>query len=78
MLICAPSNAACDNIGLKLSGHCKKNDMIRIQAESIDWKLVPQKLLPYCNIKESTYQNVKGGDLKGYKIIITTLILCGK
>ncbi|XP_056633790.1 putative helicase mov-10-B.1 isoform X2 [Diorhabda sublineata] len=79
ILVCAPSNAACDMLTEKLIVHCKQNELLRIMSSSVDISSVHEVVLPYSNYKtDKQYQSVNSAYLRNYRIIVTTLILIGK
>nr|XP_022908608.1 putative helicase mov-10-B.1 [Onthophagus taurus] len=80
ILICAPSNAACDMLTIKLAevGNFQKGDLLRIHAESRTWEDVPSLVKRYSNHDGIHYTRLEPYQLSKHKIIITTLVLIGK
>lgn len=79
ILVCAPSNAACDMLTEKLLAHCKPTELLRIMSGAVDISSVHEVVLKYSNYKTNKkYQPVDSASLGKYRIIVTTLILIGK
>ncbi|KAK4883503.1 hypothetical protein RN001_006822 [Aquatica leii] len=72
ILVCAPANAACDMLAIKLIEHgLKQSELIRVHSTTRDWK-------KHSNYIEDTYINPDGRDLMRYRVVVTTLILSGR
>ncbi|KAK9884832.1 hypothetical protein WA026_009057 [Henosepilachna vigintioctopunctata] len=79
ILVCAPSNAACDMLTEKLIEFCKSHELIRIHSKARDKSMIPEKIRPYSNFSsEDEVSSMYCEHLLGYRIIVTTLILIGK
>ncbi|XP_021920403.1 putative helicase mov-10-B.2 isoform X4 [Zootermopsis nevadensis] len=74
ILVCAPSNAACDLLAQKLIAHCTTEELLRLHSSSRDWTAVPEDLHPYSNRSEGTYSFPDEKQIQSYRIIVCTLI----
>ncbi|XP_050511316.1 putative helicase mov-10-B.1 [Diabrotica virgifera virgifera] len=81
ILVCAPSNAACDLITEKLLEHCTTNELIRVMSSTVDLSNVHEPVLRYSNYEEYEgswqYKKMDSASLKTYRIVVTTLIHVG-
>ncbi|XP_063226708.1 putative helicase mov-10-B.2 [Bacillus rossius redtenbacheri] len=79
ILVCAPSNAACDYLTQKLiSNGCKKNELLRLHSSSREWSGVPQDIHDYSNWDGEAYFMPAKDWLYSYRIIVCTLISAGR
>lgn len=79
ILVCAPANAACDMLTLKLIQHnCTTKELIRVHSESRDWESVPEDVKPFSNYAGGKYTKPAGFELMEFRIVVTTLILSGR
>ncbi|KAK9884828.1 hypothetical protein WA026_009054 [Henosepilachna vigintioctopunctata] len=78
ILVCAPSNAACDLLTRKLMPFCSNEVLRRFYSVSRDWNTVPSDIEEYTNIQNGVYEVFDGSVLKDYRIVVTTLILIGR
>lgn len=81
ILVCAPSNAACDMLALKLDDQIKgrqKKDLFRVHTCNRIINDVPTAVKYFSNIDGGEFYMVKPSDLKSYTIVISTLHLIGK
>lgn len=80
ILVCAPSNSACDLLCERLMVHMDPHQVYRVYANSRDPRTVPKHLLKYCNWDERQDGFVcpKKGILMEYKIIVTTMVTAGR
>ncbi|XP_045460223.1 putative helicase mov-10-B.1 [Harmonia axyridis] len=79
ILVCAPANAHCDTIALRLSEYCTDKQMCRIYSTTRKPNKIPQRLVPYSNLNK--YKRViplTANQLNQYRIVISTLVLIGK
>ncbi|XP_050511315.1 putative helicase mov-10-B.1 isoform X2 [Diabrotica virgifera virgifera] len=81
ILVCAPSNAACDLITEKLLEHCTTNELIRVMSSTVDLSNVHEPVLRYSNYEEYEgswqYKKMDSASLKTYRIVVITLIHVG-
>ncbi|XP_069689318.1 putative helicase mov-10-B.1 isoform X2 [Periplaneta americana] len=78
ILVCAPSNAACDLLAQKLVPHCKTEELLRLHSSSREWDTVPADLHAYSNRAENSYYFPSQNELNKYRIIVCTLISSGR
>lgn len=79
ILVCAPSNAACDVITEQLLRHCKDEELLRIVSENVDTSNIHEVVIPYTNYEgDDIFRKVLPETLKHYRIVVTTLILAGR
>lgn len=83
IMVCAPSNAACNMLTERLAEFCKTNEMRRVMSENSDLASVHENIAPFCNIviDEDGNKEVvpfRDSELKKYKIIVSTLVRAGK
>lgn len=77
ILVCAQSNAACDEIAIRLSKFLDESTLFRLYSKSIDLKAITKPLLPF--------SNNFGGELKlpplkyiyRYRVVVCTLATSG-
>lgn len=72
VLICAPTNAACDNIASKLVDYFTTEEMLRYISVERTFENMPERVQVYTN-KQKINQN----QIRNYKIIVCTLIKIG-
>lgn len=80
MLVCAPSNSACDLLTMRLLEHVDKGQIYRMHAASRNWKDVPSVVKEVSNYNKSRdkfFFPAKDG-LISRRIIVTTLITAGR
>ncbi|PSN29852.1 hypothetical protein C0J52_25288 [Blattella germanica] len=70
ILVCAPSNAACDLLARRLAPHCTTSELLRLHSSSRDWDTVPTDI--------HKYSNRDAQELEKYRIIVCTLISSGR
>nr|CAD7394869.1 unnamed protein product [Timema cristinae] len=80
ILVCAPSNAACDHLTQRLiSFGCTKSELLRLHSSSRDIETVPQDIYPYSNMhKKMCFYQPRKDELVKYRIIVCTLISSGR
>ncbi|XP_076260441.1 putative helicase mov-10-B.1 isoform X1 [Rhynchophorus ferrugineus] len=82
IMVCAPSNAACNMLTEKLTKFCKTSELKRIMSQNADLSSVHKNIIDYCNIyidgSDITIIPVEKQDINKYSIVITTLVLSGK
>ncbi|KAF5282831.1 hypothetical protein FQA39_LY17481 [Lamprigera yunnana] len=79
ILVCAPSNAACDMITSKLiENNLSKSELIRIHSDTRDWSSVPANVKNYSNYANEKYVKLSVELLMTYRVVVTTLIFSGR
>ncbi|XP_049939512.1 putative helicase MOV-10 [Schistocerca serialis cubense] len=77
-LVAAPSNAACDNVAQQLAPHCSPKELLRLHSSTRDWDTVPADIYDYSNRSEGMYYFPSREDLCKYRIVVITLVFCGR
>jgi len=81
LLICAPSNAAADEVAKRLVishiGHIPDKDILRIYASSYNPKNIPEQLKNCSNYKDDFYYPSKEIIMK-YAVVVATLTTAGR
>ena len=84
ILITANSNSACDEIGERLLNFVPRYKMYRLYSPSFDNRM-PERyarihplLKPISNIKNLMHKNPTYEELYNYKVVIATLVTCGR
>jgi len=78
ILATAPSNTATDLLAERLAEDIPMAEMIRLHANSRPRASVPSSIQNISNVKDAGYWFPPLGQLKKYKIIITTLVSAGR
>ncbi|CAK8686545.1 unnamed protein product [Clavelina lepadiformis] len=80
VLICAPSNSACDLLVDRLLQHVGKNEIFRMHAMTRPWRDVPDKVKEVSNYdaSERDYYYPTKENLQKYYILATTLVTAGR
>uniref|UniRef100_A0A8C0H7L7 RNA helicase n=1 Tax=Chelonoidis abingdonii TaxID=106734 RepID=A0A8C0H7L7_CHEAB len=80
VLACAPSNSASDLLCQRLLKHLDKGSVYRINANSRDYRQVPEEIKPCCNWDDAQQCHVYPSKekLQYYRVIITTLVTAGR
>ena len=71
ILLCAPSNPACDVLTDRLSAHFEPHEMLRLNDCSRTFAEVPNQLLPYCFVEDNLFSLPIPQDLMKKKIVVT-------
>ena len=84
ILITANSNSACDEIGERLLNYVPRYKMFRLYSPSFDNRM-PERyarihplLKPISNIKHALHKNPSYEEIYNYKVVIATLVTCGR
>uniref|UniRef100_A0A6J0SIU3 RNA helicase n=1 Tax=Pogona vitticeps TaxID=103695 RepID=A0A6J0SIU3_9SAUR len=80
VLVCAPSNSACDLLCQLLKEHLEKRTIYRMNASSRDYNAIPEDVKPFCNWDATRNCPVYPSKetLQNYRVIITTLVPAGR
>nr|XP_039247590.1 LOW QUALITY PROTEIN: helicase MOV-10-like [Styela clava] len=77
MLVCAPSNSACDLLTSRLLLHVDKREILRMHAASRNWGEVPEDVKGVSNYR-GEFRFPAKEELMKCRIIVTTLITAGR
>ncbi|XP_039261183.2 putative helicase MOV-10 [Styela clava] len=78
VLVCAPSNSACDHLTKLLLENVRHDAIFRMHAASRAWKDVPHEIRHVSNYKDREFYFPPKRDLSNYEIIVCTLITAGR
>jgi helicase MOV-10 len=80
MLVCAPSNAACDLLCQRLAPASGPRELLRLMSFQRSLADVPEAVRPYCRWDEEArcFLCPKLEELKKFEIIVTTCAMAGK
>ncbi|XP_074833526.1 helicase MOV-10 isoform X1 [Carettochelys insculpta] len=80
VLACAPSNSASDLLCQRLLKHLDKGSVYRINANSRDYRQVPEEIKPCCNWDDAQQCHVYPSKekLQQFQVIVTTLVTAGR
>lgn len=77
MLVCANSNAACDEITERLLNVLVYGEMFRLYAKSFNVRKVSDKIKPICNLDEGKFRIPALKFLCKFRVLICTLPAAG-
>lgn len=77
ILVCAQSNAACDEIANRLCAFLNKNQMLRMYSMSFDLKKVSSTIEPYCNLIDGEFKLPSLQEIYKFRVLICTLSTSG-
>lgn len=77
VLVCANSNAACDEITERLLAVLKKCEIFRMYAQSYDKKKIDDGILPVCNLVNDEFIFPSSVFLYKFRVLICTLTTSG-
>ena len=77
ILVCAPSNAACDEIAIRLLGYLHEVEIFRMYAKSFNVTKVSTKLKPICNLKNGKFEFPCLKYIYRFRVVITTVLTAG-
>lgn len=77
ILVCAQSNAACDEIAQRLCKLLTKKQMLRMYSMSYELDKVSSTMKPFCNLFDSEFKYPCLKDLYQYRVVICTLATSG-
>lgn len=81
ILVCAQSNAACDEIAQRLCKILTREQMLRMYSKSFDLDKLSATLRPYCNLVATDhgdeFQYPCFEDLYRYRVLLCTLSTAG-
>lgn len=77
ILVCAQSNAACDEIAQRLCKILTKNQMLRMYSLSYELEKLNPAIKPFCNLFNGEFKYPSLQDLYRYRVLICTLSTAG-
>lgn len=77
VLVCANSNAACDEIAIRLMYVLSANEMFRLYAKSCDYKAINPKLKSICNWFNDEFRYPSLSFLYRFRVLVCTLCTAG-
>lgn len=77
VLVCANSNAACDEITERLLTVLKKREIFRMYAKSFDKRKLNEDILPVCNLVKGEFTFPPSDYLYKFRVLICTLTTSG-
>lgn len=77
VLVCAQSNAACDEIAQRLCKTLNKQQMLRMYSLSYELEKLSPSIKPYCNLFKGEFKYTSLKDLYQYRVLICTLSTAG-
>lgn len=77
VLVCASSNAACDEIGERLLDILDADRIFRMYAKTYDRNTLSEKMKRICNLKNGTFQFPQLKYLYQFRVVICTLTTAG-
>lgn len=78
VLVCAPSNSACDLLTQKLLRHVRRDNIFRMHAASRNWREVPSDVKRVSNHDGTDFYFPPKKELGEYEILVCTLITAGR
>lgn len=77
VLVLANSNAACDEIALRLAGLTKKDEIYRLYAKSYNIALIHQDIVKICNARSGKIEYPPLDFLYRFRVLICTTLTAG-
>lgn len=77
VLVVAHSNAACDEITIRLIDILSYGEIFRLYARSFDKKKLNAKIRPICNLIDEEFQFPALKHLYNFRVVVTTLLTAG-
>ncbi|GJQ87580.1 hypothetical protein Trydic_g17422 [Trypoxylus dichotomus] len=78
ILVCAPSNSVANEIALRLTEYVPKSELFRYMSVSFDMYNIPDKVLPFTNYDDGDFYTPTPAEIRGYRIVISTLTNAAK
>lgn len=78
VLVCAPSNSACDHLTKLLLDHIRPDTVFRMHAASRLWSQVPEEIRGVSNYRNGDYYYPPKKEFDDYDIIVCTLLTAGR
>lgn len=77
VLVCANSNAACDEITKRLLNVLRSDELFRVYAKSYDEKMLSDYIKPISNFKAGKFEFPSIAYLNQFRVVICTLSTAG-
>lgn len=77
VLVCANSNAACDEITERLARVLTSDDMFRLYSKTSDARHTKQWIKPMCNLRDDSFVIPSLAFLYQFRVVICTLATAG-
>ena len=77
ILVCAPSNCACDEITTRLLDYLNEQKIFRMYAKSFKATKVSAKVKPICNLKNGKFEFPCLKYIYRFRVVITTIQTAG-
>lgn len=77
VLVTAHSNAACDELAIRLLDVLRDGQLCRLYAKSWKVDMVHAKLKPFCNLQNGDFEFPDLQYLYQFRVVVTTLVTSG-
>lgn len=77
VLVLAHSNAACDEVAMRLIGVLSDGEMLRLYAKSFKKDNLSPKIKPICNLVDEEFQLPSLKFLYQFRVVVCTLLTAG-
>lgn len=77
VLVLAQTNAACDEITVRLTEVLRHGELYRLYAKSFDKETLCDKIKPICNLMNGEFQLPALKHLYGFRVVVSTLSTSG-
>lgn len=77
MLVCANSNAACDEITERLVDHLQQRELLRLYAKSFETDQISPKIQLVSNLRKGEIKFPSLEIVYGFRVVICTLLTAG-
>lgn len=77
VLVCANSNAACDEVTERLLAVLKKREIFRMYAKSYDKRKISEEIEPICNFTGGEFRFPTLEYLYKFRVLVCTLVTSG-
>lgn len=77
VLVLAHSNAACDELTIRLTEVLRRGELYRLYAKSFNKEMLCDKIKPICNLKDGEFQLPALKYLYRFRVVVSTLSISG-
>lgn len=77
VLVLAHSNAACDELTMRLASVLKDGELFRLYAKSFNEQTLNDKIKPICNIQNNEFKFPSLEYLYKFRVVVTTILTSG-